>query len=500
MPVAVDMATVDRRREGWSQSAAELSPLRGKGGRKRGKQQAAASRVLDLAFRNFLQHRGPHEETPENFLRARGRDRSRPKRPPAVPELNILTETCPAPVRKRLVESPPPGMRCVFFSQHEKGGTRPGALNPSRVLRFRRLHSPSPHLSFAPSGSGRRRSAGAPGSPTTTPVSPKQRPFSAPAASLAAQPPLLGFSTASVGSGVGAARSGNRRAVAKFVQTQLGIFDRKCGLTHAESDDDAADANEAAALRAQQEGLLKEHEALYQQGAFATSAARVGSPARELLNLAEDPCETASECAKVMHLVREVKRSSALVRLVNHIALQDAKFMFGRPPGGDQFTIRVREFRETLTNESRGVLTQQQVAQLWRMFEHPQSDEHDRWMNGERWLLSCHFVWRARGGDREAILKTFYYMLQLRADREGGLDRVSVDVSELQLALSAYRSKRRHSLALVALIDSTLVFGYPWKVRRSPLDTFVNAVAKNQRLLDAFVGLPDTQYVHEPRN
>eukprot|EP01062_Namystynia_karyoxenos_P032020 TRINITY_DN23683_c0_g1_i1.p1 TRINITY_DN23683_c0_g1~~TRINITY_DN23683_c0_g1_i1.p1 ORF type:complete len:530 (+),score=144.06 TRINITY_DN23683_c0_g1_i1:76-1590(+) len=471
---------------------------------------AARARVLDLAFHHFLQQRNGEDPSPGDFLRARRRGEKRPNR---LAELHVLEDTCSTVLRRRLRESPPPGMRCVFYTQNEQHRTHPGALNPSRVVRFRRERPPCPSLSFAPLAA--RRGGSSP--PAAAPPSPHRRPYSAPATLLcgglpagglpaAAQPPA-----AALRAGRRKSKGGRRampaiprakRAVAKLVQAQLGIFEHRCGLIGVESDDDADDVSEVRALQDVQEKLLKEHEALYQQGAFATSAATSTSPAREPVDLSEDPCaEAAGECAKVMHLVREVKRATVLQRAVNHVTLHDAKMAFGVPAGlGELFIIRKTAFMQTLSVRFEGVMCERELEKLWRVLEHPLSDDNDRYMEGEQWLLSCHFVWRARGGDREAILKTFYYMLQNRAIKEGDAERANAALSEVQVALAAYKSKRHHSPAVVELIESALVRGMPWDMSgKVTLDVLVAAVENHNGLRDILIGAPDAQYTYFPR-
>eukprot|EP01060_Flectonema_neradi_P017891 TRINITY_DN24738_c0_g1_i1.p1 TRINITY_DN24738_c0_g1~~TRINITY_DN24738_c0_g1_i1.p1 ORF type:complete len:436 (+),score=94.82 TRINITY_DN24738_c0_g1_i1:76-1383(+) len=105
----------------------------------RGKEKVR-TRAVELAFRNFLEHRHERVFPPDNFLRGTGRDRSLPKRHKEIPQLHILEDTCPSSVQTTLRKKPPPGMKVVFYKQQERSGS------PSRFHSFRRQHSPNIHL------------------------------------------------------------------------------------------------------------------------------------------------------------------------------------------------------------------------------------------------------------------------------------------------------------------------------------------------------------------
>eukprot|EP01062_Namystynia_karyoxenos_P026260 TRINITY_DN20457_c0_g1_i3.p1 TRINITY_DN20457_c0_g1~~TRINITY_DN20457_c0_g1_i3.p1 ORF type:complete len:488 (+),score=136.91 TRINITY_DN20457_c0_g1_i3:67-1464(+) len=450
-----------------------VSAISFRGARDKRRPPSAAARILDLAFHNFVRRqRVGSNMCPANYLRARSADRNRPLRAAEVPELCVLEDTCAPAVQRRLRQTPPPGMRCVFYKHVDGFGTRPGVLNPSRYLNFRRQSEPG-------------------GSPTRC-----SRPGSAST-----------YLSSAAGGGAAAARrrpqSAQSRRCEKFVRSELGLFEQRRGLLKPEQSDDAEDIGELMRLQAAQEQLVRENDLLYHQGVHAPPAARVvevraaaGSARKEA---ADDPCPDASECARVMYLVREVKKRTALRRAVNAVTLDEIKYIFGKPPYNDIFSVRLREFRETLTKRLNGLLTLPELMEVWRLFEHPRSTEYDRYMNGHLWILACHFLWRAHSGDHTALLKTFYLMLYLRMYLEGGSDRTYVYLAELQVAVAAYRSKRRHSEAVLSQITEGLVRGINWKNGKVLYDVFTGVVTHNPALQEIFIGLPDDKYAFQPR-
>eukprot|EP01063_Lacrimia_lanifica_P009693 TRINITY_DN165_c5_g1_i1.p1 TRINITY_DN165_c5_g1~~TRINITY_DN165_c5_g1_i1.p1 ORF type:complete len:458 (+),score=173.24 TRINITY_DN165_c5_g1_i1:81-1454(+) len=398
----------------------------------------AATRTVELAFRSYLEHSREGCTTPDNYLRGTGRKMRDPKRVQPLPQLHVLSDTCPPELNRALHTNMPSGLNVMFYEQL-------GCEHPSRDYHFKRLHLP--HMRSMErtlkqhSRNGRRAATPLLDGDNAIPPLPRR-----------AQTSLSGGRPAGAGNGVVSHRTAisTTHDIRSF-EGKYGLLDPNEANANGKADDESVDGTDTSA------------------------------------QVTADPCAAASSVARMVYTALRLRKTK-LRNLVNIVPIEQAKHMFtasNTPHPDFMLTIGKRlgmGYDEVMLTDVRYAFELLITAPF-----RPETQIAGK-MQKETWMVMCHYLWRTHRQDRDALLKMIHLTFQIREESQ------RIRKTEVQILLAAYRGQKRHSKVVLKEVEQKILLGQRWAHETLGWRQWQKAVASSPILHDAFIGHSDATF------